>query len=224
MIRRPPRSTLFPYTTLFRSQKEENGVNKKLILLTATSLFVSVSAFAQRSEEHTSELQSHSFISYAVFFLNDTATTEIYTLSLHDALPISKGGERSEQETDPVDGHVALRVRLRIRADKRSCAGRRSLEPDLGRVPARHCCSSGRDRSVEGTRGRMRRHRSQPVGRRRDSYRDDHRSRAHRVARHLRAHHRLPSDDREVTTKRNITQQSKRPAAMPAFLSFRVVC
>src|ERR1051326_5318968 len=41
-----------------------------------------------RSEEHTSELQSHSFISYAVFFFNDTATTEIYTLSLHDALPI----------------------------------------------------------------------------------------------------------------------------------------
>src|ERR1051326_204352 len=42
-----------------------------------------------RSEEHTSELQSNSFISYAVFFFNDTATTEIYTLSLHDALPIS---------------------------------------------------------------------------------------------------------------------------------------
>src|ERR1039458_4933012 len=31
---------------------------------------------------------SHLGISYAVFFLNDTATTEIYTLSLHDALPI----------------------------------------------------------------------------------------------------------------------------------------
>ena len=50
----------------------------------------------RRSEEHTSELQSHSDISYAVFclkkiffFFNDTATTEIYTLSLHDALPIS---------------------------------------------------------------------------------------------------------------------------------------
>src|SRR3989338_6694741 len=32
---------------------------------------------------------SHSSISYALFFFNDTATTEIYTLSLHDALPIS---------------------------------------------------------------------------------------------------------------------------------------
>src|ERR1051326_2506789 len=46
-----------------------------------------------RSEEHTSELQSHSFISSAVFFFNDTATTEIYTLSLHDALPISVQGD-----------------------------------------------------------------------------------------------------------------------------------
>ena len=49
-----------------------------------------------RSEEHTSELQSQHLISYAVFclkkiFFNDTATTEIYTLSLHDALPISRG-------------------------------------------------------------------------------------------------------------------------------------
>src|ERR1043166_9719851 len=43
-----------------------------------------------RSEEHTSELQSRFGTSYAVFFLNDTATTEIYTLSLHDALPILK--------------------------------------------------------------------------------------------------------------------------------------
>ena len=48
----------------------------------------------ERSEEHTSELQSPDCIAYAVFclkkfFFNDTATTEIYTLSLHDALPIS---------------------------------------------------------------------------------------------------------------------------------------
>ena len=52
-----------------------------------------------RSEEHTSELQSHVSISYAVFclkkiFFNDTATTEIYTLSLHDALPIWRPSRR----------------------------------------------------------------------------------------------------------------------------------
>src|SRR5437588_170548 len=42
-----------------------------------------------RSEEHTSELQSHSDL--VCRLLLDTATTEIYTLSLHDALPIYVG-------------------------------------------------------------------------------------------------------------------------------------
>src|SRR3990167_6873952 len=41
-----------------------------------------------RSEEHTSELQSQSNLLFPLFFFNDTAPTEIYTLSLHDALPI----------------------------------------------------------------------------------------------------------------------------------------
>src|SRR5438445_9278213 len=36
-----------------------------------------------------------SVLSYFYFFFNDTATTEIYTLSLHDALPIWRGGRRS---------------------------------------------------------------------------------------------------------------------------------
>ena len=63
---------------------------------TATELAINFLPFTSvyRSEEHTSELQSRFGISYAVFclkkifFFNDTATTEIYTLSLHDALPI----------------------------------------------------------------------------------------------------------------------------------------
>src|SRR3989338_6699327 len=49
---------------------------------------VLVGFWETRSEEHTSELQSHFHLSYPLFF-NDTATTEIYSLSLHDALPIS---------------------------------------------------------------------------------------------------------------------------------------
>src|ERR1039458_2180957 len=136
MIRRPPRSTLFPYTTLFRSSGAGGswwpcpncGISRE-----------------SRSEEHTSELQSlrhlvcrlllekkkkktkepnqstpdplqivtrstthvcralsvcmssvsaaslsvHGLLLFFFFFFNDTATTEIYTLSLHDALPIS---------------------------------------------------------------------------------------------------------------------------------------
>src|ERR1039457_7263220 len=46
-------------------------------------------ADSSRSEEHTSELQSPCHLVCHFFFLNNTAPTEIYTLSLHDALPIS---------------------------------------------------------------------------------------------------------------------------------------
>src|SRR5688572_15208136 len=132
MIRRPPRSTLFPYTTLFRSGRWTRR---------ATPIPHSVSPHARggpaRSEEHTSELQSQSNLVCRLllekkksqglgvlrqrgrqlrgavaadlrpagrgltvgpgaarrprvphFFFNDPAPTEIYTLSLHDALPI----------------------------------------------------------------------------------------------------------------------------------------
>src|SRR6266576_3775750 len=132
MLRRPARSTLFPYTTLFRSSPQESRAagrcrsrRRPLVLP------------RRRSEEHTSELQSRRdlvcrlllektkkrrrprrvqhrekargplrgslhqhhrarrhpararpVLSCARFFFNDTAPTEIYTLSLHDALPI----------------------------------------------------------------------------------------------------------------------------------------
>src|SRR5260370_12707406 len=61
MIRRPPRSTLFPYTTLFRSEQlsstvRQNADNAQM----ANQLALGASTVAeQRSEEHTSELQSH---------------------------------------------------------------------------------------------------------------------------------------------------------------------
>src|SRR5258705_1219642 len=59
MIRRPPRSTLFPYTTLFRSQFLEHGqaheVSQRLPI--AHDAF-EIDSELQRSEEHTSELQS----------------------------------------------------------------------------------------------------------------------------------------------------------------------
>src|SRR5260370_6208893 len=53
MIRRPPRSTLFPYTTLFRSDPETGAW--RLVSYTMLHDFGRV----LRSEEHTSELQSH---------------------------------------------------------------------------------------------------------------------------------------------------------------------
>src|ERR1039457_6944532 len=130
MIRRPPRSTLFPYTTLFRSQPTVSASPNAIS-------YVGPAQLDHRSEEHTSELQSpcnlvcrlllekknsytsqtstgatrtcsarrkgstsagraptarrtstRATLSAPPFFFNDTATTEIYTLSLHDALPI----------------------------------------------------------------------------------------------------------------------------------------
>src|SRR2546430_9647574 len=56
MIRRPPRSTLFPYTTLFRSQLR---TSIRPLTLTRT-MPAPASPSAVRSEEHTSELQSQS--------------------------------------------------------------------------------------------------------------------------------------------------------------------
>src|SRR5256885_5515514 len=62
MIRRPPRSTLFPYTTLFRSYLVGGGVRDLLLERQPKDFDISTSAHPQqvkkRSEEHTSELQS----------------------------------------------------------------------------------------------------------------------------------------------------------------------
>src|SRR5260370_32802375 len=54
MIRRPPRSTLFPYTTLFRSTRPARMVGRRCRERSGHSPAVDL-----RSEEHTSELQSH---------------------------------------------------------------------------------------------------------------------------------------------------------------------
>src|SRR2546430_3612039 len=60
MIRRPPRSTLFPYTTLFRSV-ERVGAQRGIQVMHQADVGRVVQALAfLRSEEHTSELQSQS--------------------------------------------------------------------------------------------------------------------------------------------------------------------
>src|SRR2546429_7127232 len=70
MIRRPPRSTLFPYTTLFRSvlfpvllegydfTRNQPGASEWLDVTGMQSGYEGTSSNQQRSEEHTSELQS----------------------------------------------------------------------------------------------------------------------------------------------------------------------
>src|SRR6476660_10182337 len=57
MIRRPPRSTLFPYTTLFRSQRGPQPLARPVDEVLHQTIEVPL-RLALRSEEHTSELQS----------------------------------------------------------------------------------------------------------------------------------------------------------------------
>src|SRR5436190_1827081 len=121
LIPRPPRPTLFPYTTLFRSrpsvedartvghaarvhlgdpgaQRADDllgvvrggrlaGADRPDRLVRDDHLLHLVGLEPVRSEEHTSELQSHSDL--VCRLLLDTPPTQTYTLSLHDALPIS---------------------------------------------------------------------------------------------------------------------------------------
>src|SRR3712207_8530066 len=95
MIRRPPRSTLFPYTTLFRSIQGPFLLDRDFIILSSISvgkitatltgiawnaqiplsaMDVSSVLVLPRSEEHTSELR-HANISYAVFCLKKKKNT-----------------------------------------------------------------------------------------------------------------------------------------------------
>src|SRR5437016_2728315 len=137
-MRRAPRSTLFPYTTLFRSSSAKRSIPGAGARGAATAegrsgvagagLAVgwpaalgtvgcapvtwvaggfageAGAAAAGRSEEHTSELQS--LTNLVCRLLLDAPSTEIYTLSLHDALPIFE-----RQEVDPRGGSPRSRDR-----------------------------------------------------------------------------------------------------------------
>src|SRR3954463_14056581 len=143
MIRRPPRSPLFPYTTLFRSANYRvyslsvdqfaagadivHEADRKSTRLNSSHTIISYAVFCLKKKDGTAgalvptvsfrpcplilvrspRTLKPSFIAVSFFFFNDTATTEIYTLStrrssdldtatteiytlsLHDALPIS---------------------------------------------------------------------------------------------------------------------------------------
>src|SRR6266571_8408609 len=120
MIRLPPRSTLFPYTTLFRSRRPAGDrdarrparggpgagqaeLDRKSTRLNSSHMSISYAVFCLTKKIRANTISftffpeiipsiGNSFINTLKninhFFFNDTATTEIYTLSLHDALPI----------------------------------------------------------------------------------------------------------------------------------------
>src|SRR6185503_14592335 len=131
MIRRPPRSTLFPYTTLFRSpprarpgeaaphappaRPPTRSGDRKSTRLNSSHGYISYAVFCLKKKTpvilHLAVAPENQDVVLAsapedlrkpsrnvlyrsadggatFFFFNDTATTDIYTLSLHDALPI----------------------------------------------------------------------------------------------------------------------------------------
>src|SRR5260221_6333249 len=90
MIRRPPRSTLFPYTTLFRSallslsstglgvpagatRPHQVSIDRKSTRLNSSHTVISYAVFCLKKEEHTSELQSHSDIVCRLLLENKNA-------------------------------------------------------------------------------------------------------------------------------------------------------
>src|SRR5437762_9103719 len=72
------------------------------------------------------------------FFFNDTSTTEIYTLSLHDALPISL-----DEHKDKIPADVASNVQTRINAVKKALEGTDTSEDRKStRLNSSHRCIS----------------------------------------------------------------------------------
>src|SRR2546430_4271070 len=81
MIRRPPRSTLFPYTTLFRS-RQAGGGNAQVLLATLPAGVVLEMRQAQLADRKSTRLNSsHSQISYAVFCLKKKKTIHYKAMS-----------------------------------------------------------------------------------------------------------------------------------------------
>src|SRR3712207_8392268 len=84
MLRRPPRSTLFPYTTLFRSPRKPKHAPKpppELHPEFAAALATAPKAKAtlDRSEEHTSELQSRQYLVCRLLLEKNNGRTNVYT-------------------------------------------------------------------------------------------------------------------------------------------------
>src|SRR5436189_1552736 len=95
MLRRPPRSTLFPYTTLFRS-RDMSLPKKRQQMMFAQGIQLDVA----RSEEHTSELQSPMYL-VCRLLLEKKNEERLY--ATHPRLP-------------PAQGDITIQHRLRVAA------------------------------------------------------------------------------------------------------------
>src|SRR5687767_15716805 len=87
MIRRPPRSTLFPYTTLFRSSNGAAGLTSFSAFRTSTSGWAGRNRMAEaRSEEHTSELQSLAYLVCRLLLEKKKRKEPPQSIELHNAV------------------------------------------------------------------------------------------------------------------------------------------
>src|SRR2546430_7162473 len=98
MIRRPPRSTLFPYTTLFRSA---SGAPNEALSEPAEERKIFRINHHQRSEEHTSELQSQSNLVCRLLLEKTKSTSDAPTRqqTLHTTLGWTYDVLSPEQQT-----------------------------------------------------------------------------------------------------------------------------
>src|SRR2546429_1935994 len=100
MIRRPPRSTLFPYTTLFRSHRCRQSRNSDDAWIFVCNLInkslLPLVYFVVRDRKSTRLNSSHGYISYAVFCLKKKKRSTTTTLRLMDATyPTAQPAQRS---------------------------------------------------------------------------------------------------------------------------------
>src|SRR5947207_2434880 len=177
--RSTPTSTLFPYTTLFRSvvssktvtaavprprqptlpgPLKSSGVSNSASVIRPMLIPPGMQPFALRpfqtpppclkgrDRKSTRLNSSHTVISYAVFFFNTTLNPDIYTLSLHDALPICRFIEdsdcrRAKAKAADLAGTIEVERRVKFRfghqahADTaRNAAFRLTAFPDAAAV------------------------------------------------------------------------------------------
>src|SRR2546430_4465268 len=95
MIRRPPRSTLFPYTTLFRSHRLTGRRGRRPLPVAQPAGFGQRRpAVQRRSEEHTSELQSQSNLVCRLLLEKKNNDRDVFSSSVYSALAEGEvGGE-----------------------------------------------------------------------------------------------------------------------------------
>src|SRR5437879_7242513 len=101
MIRRPPRSTLFPYTTLFRSRRDQSpACRARLGRVHAVRVQQQLCARHARSEEHTSELQSPMYLVCRLLLEKKKKKTKKNTKHNENSKRVTAALNESSRSTD----------------------------------------------------------------------------------------------------------------------------